>query len=119
VEVGAVDPHACRAELSEHVGMGVAVVVVAPRADDRIHRAHRGDERGIAGRPAVMRHLEEPGPQRSRLAQQKPLGRDLGVTGQEHPPWTLVDPQDQRHVVDLGVAAERPTAGRGQDGEPQ
>lgn len=113
------DPHPCRTELCEHIGMGVPVVVVTPRADDRVRRPDRGEERGVAGRPAVVRHLEQPRTKCARLAEQDPLGCDLGIAGQEGSPRPLVDPEDQRHVVDLGIAAERTTTGRGQDGEAQ
>lgn len=64
----------------------------------------------------MVGHLEQPGPQRGRGGEQVCLRLALGIAGEQHPPGTLVDAQDQRHLVDLVVAAgEGPTRGRGQD----
>lgn len=87
----------------------MAVVVAAPRA----HHGHLGpdgpEERRVGGGAAVVWHLQQAGAQRGRCREQARLGLALGVAGEQRASRSLVDAQDERHLVHLGV---RPREGR-------
>lgn len=94
-------------------GMGMAVVVVAPRADEGDPGLYGVEQGRIGGRAAVVGHLQQPGTQGSRPLQQDRLTLLLDIAGEQGPLVATVHPQHQRHLVGLAVAAEEGTAARG------
>ena len=104
VPVGAADRQAQPGQLGQQQRRRVAVVVVQADRDQRHPGMHRA-----AGTPAseigaaVMRHLEDVGPQVGAGRQQVVLRLDLGVAGQQDPHPGHRGPQHHRGVVRVGV----------------
>lgn len=110
------DPHAENLQLLQHVGMRVAVVVVLPRADDRVGGPDSGEELGQRRRPAVVGNLQQARTKEVGAPEQIPLARDLDVSGEQDRPAVVADSKDQRGVVQFAVGpAVRTARRRGED----
>jgi hypothetical protein len=105
VVIGAEQRHAQPSHLGQQHRRRMAVVVVQAHADHGDRRMNRGQEGGVGVRRAVMRHLEDVGPQVGAGVQQPTLGLDLGVAGQQDAHAADLGPHHEGGVVGIGASA--------------
>jgi hypothetical protein len=92
----------------------MSVRVVRADRDQRDPRAARGEELRIGVPAAVVRHLEDVGPQVRPVGDQPRLGPGAEVSGEQDRQALDGDPEDEGEVVG-GSRRDGPLGRRGQD----
>ena len=81
--------------------MRVPVGVVLADPDEGDRGPGGGEEAGRVRVAAVVRHLQHLGAQRGGVAKHERLGEHLGVAGEEHPAVCVIEPQNERDLVEV------------------
>lgn len=103
MQVGAVDVGPGRFEIREDVGVGMPKGVVDPDPDEGDLRAGSLEEPARVRVSPVVGDLQDVRAQRVRLPQHEGLREDLGITGEQHPPVGVIDPQHEGDLVEIGA----------------